>query len=132
MPDIDNLMQEWLPEIEELLRKVNLPTADIDCDYVDIICGILDIPVYKNQIHTLHILFILYSEFKNSQHFKSVAEGQKSEAPSASRIATADFRGVAIISEVRGTERLPQDEHKYIRYIFKALNRLKSFIELIT
>uniref|UniRef100_A0A8C2HK66 Intraflagellar transport protein 46 homolog n=1 Tax=Cyprinus carpio TaxID=7962 RepID=A0A8C2HK66_CYPCA len=42
MPDIDSLMQEWPPEFEELLGKVNLPTADIDCDlaeYVDIMCG---------------------------------------------------------------------------------------------
>jgi len=29
--------------------------------------GILDIPVYKNRIHSLHVLFTLYSEFKNSQ-----------------------------------------------------------------
>ncbi|KAA0704038.1 Intraflagellar transport protein 46 -like protein [Triplophysa tibetana] len=93
MPDIDSLMQEWPSDFEELLGKVNLPTADIDCslaEYVDIICGILDIPVYKNRIHSLHVLFTLYSEFKNSQHFKSV-EGQKSDTPSASHIATAEL-----------------------------------------
>ncbi|XP_051973946.1 intraflagellar transport protein 46 homolog isoform X4 [Xyrauchen texanus] len=98
MPDIDNLMQEWPPEFEELLGKVNLPTADIDCDlaeYVDIICGILDIPVYKNRIQSLHVLFTLYSEFKNSQHFK-VAEGQKSETLSASRTATADLEKLTL------------------------------------
>uniref|UniRef100_A0A3B4DL95 Intraflagellar transport protein 46 homolog n=1 Tax=Pygocentrus nattereri TaxID=42514 RepID=A0A3B4DL95_PYGNA len=70
MPDIDTLMQEWPPEFEELLGKVNLPTADINCglaEYIDIICGILDIPVYKNRIQSLHVLFTLYSEFKNSQ-----------------------------------------------------------------
>uniref|UniRef100_A0A9J8AEB3 Intraflagellar transport protein 46 homolog n=1 Tax=Cyprinus carpio carpio TaxID=630221 RepID=A0A9J8AEB3_CYPCA len=42
MPDTDSLMQEWPPEFEELLGKVNLPTADIDCDlveYVNIMCG---------------------------------------------------------------------------------------------
>uniref|UniRef100_A0A671N5E7 Intraflagellar transport protein 46 homolog n=1 Tax=Sinocyclocheilus anshuiensis TaxID=1608454 RepID=A0A671N5E7_9TELE len=46
MPDIDSLMQEWPPEFEELLGKVNLPTADIDCDlaeYVDIMCGKLQV-----------------------------------------------------------------------------------------
>ena len=40
MPDIDKLMQEWPPEFEELLKEVDLPTADLDCDlstYVDII-----------------------------------------------------------------------------------------------
>ncbi|KAK2871077.1 hypothetical protein Q8A67_023604 [Cirrhinus molitorella] len=99
MPDIDSLMQEWPPEFEELLGKVNLPTADIDCDlaeYVDIICGILDIPVYKNRIHSLHVLFTLYSEFKNSQHFKSVAEGQKSDTPPASRTATAELERLTL------------------------------------
>lgn len=84
MPDIDTLMQEWPPEFEELLGKVNLPTADINCDlgeYIDIICGILDIPVYKSRIQSLHVLFTLYSEFKNSQHFKALAEEQKNETP---------------------------------------------------
>uniref|UniRef100_A0A8C2RPW7 Intraflagellar transport protein 46 homolog n=1 Tax=Capra hircus TaxID=9925 RepID=A0A8C2RPW7_CAPHI len=70
MPDIDTLMQEWSPEFEELLGKVSLPTAEIDCslaEYIDMICAILDIPVYKSRIQSLHLLFSLYSEFKNSQ-----------------------------------------------------------------
>lgn len=29
--------------------------------------AILDIPVYKNKLHSLHVLFTLYYEFKNSQ-----------------------------------------------------------------
>uniref|UniRef100_A0A8C5W8E3 Intraflagellar transport protein 46 homolog n=1 Tax=Leptobrachium leishanense TaxID=445787 RepID=A0A8C5W8E3_9ANUR len=89
MPDIETLMQEWPPEFEELLGKVVLPTADLDCDlptYIDLICGILDIPVYKNRIHSLHVLFSLYSEFKNSQvemytvshiTFQSISRGEK-------------------------------------------------------
>uniref|UniRef100_A0A663ECH5 Intraflagellar transport protein 46 homolog n=1 Tax=Aquila chrysaetos chrysaetos TaxID=223781 RepID=A0A663ECH5_AQUCH len=70
MPDIETLMQEWSPEFEELLGKVGLPTAEMNCDlaeYVDMICAILDIPVYKSRIQPLHVLFSLYSEFKNSQ-----------------------------------------------------------------
>ena len=76
MPEIDTLMQEWPPEFESLLKEVGLPTAELDCDlgeYVDIICSILDIPIYKNssqhneKIQALHVLFTLYSEFKNSQ-----------------------------------------------------------------
>lgn len=42
MPDIETLMQEWPAEMEELLKEVSLPTADLDCDlttYVDLICG---------------------------------------------------------------------------------------------
>ncbi|XP_054989721.1 intraflagellar transport protein 46 homolog isoform X1 [Sorex araneus] len=84
MPDIDTLMQEWSPEFEELLGKVSLPTAEIDCSlaqYTDMICAILDIPVYKSRIQSLHLLFSLYSEFKNSQHFKALAEGKKPFTP---------------------------------------------------
>ncbi|NXN42698.1 IFT46 protein, partial [Rhinoptilus africanus] len=84
MPDIDTLMQEWSPEFEELLGKVGLPTAEMSCDlaeYIDMICAILDIPVYKSRIHPLHVLFSLYSEFKNSQHFKPLADGKKGRSP---------------------------------------------------
>ncbi|TRY90572.1 hypothetical protein DNTS_018354 [Danionella cerebrum] len=110
-------IENWIESISELHRskppatvhytrivyqsvhQVNLPTADLDCDltqYVDIICGILDIPVYKNRIHSLHVLFTLYSEFRNSQHFKTVTEGQKSDTPPASRTATADLERLAL------------------------------------
>ncbi|GAB1294132.1 Intraflagellar transport protein 46 homolog [Apodemus speciosus] len=84
MPDIDTLMQEWSPEFEELLGKVSLPTVEIDCslaEYIDMICALLDIPFYKSRIQSLHLLFSLYSEFKNSQHFKALAEGKKAFSP---------------------------------------------------
>ncbi|GAA6099817.1 intraflagellar transport protein 46 homolog [Tachysurus ichikawai] len=74
-------------------HNVNLPTADINCDlaeYIDIICGILDIPVYKNRIQSLHVLFTLYSEFKNSQHFKNSTESRKSNMSSTQHIATTE------------------------------------------
>ena len=41
MPDVESLMQEWPPEVEEMLKNVNLPSAELDCDlneYIDIIC----------------------------------------------------------------------------------------------
>ncbi|XP_068023934.1 intraflagellar transport protein 46 homolog [Melanerpes formicivorus] len=80
MPDIETLMQEWSPEFEELLGKVVLPTAEMSCElaeYIDMVCAILDIPVYKSRLQPLHVLFSLYLEFKNSQHFKSLADGKK-------------------------------------------------------
>lgn len=92
MPDIDTLMQEWSPEFEELLGKVSLPTAEIDCslaEYIDMICAILDIPVYKSRIQSLHLLFSLYSEFKNSQHFKALAEGKKTFSPPSNSTSQA-------------------------------------------
>uniref|UniRef100_A0A3Q2I0H0 Intraflagellar transport protein 46 homolog n=4 Tax=Equus TaxID=9789 RepID=A0A3Q2I0H0_HORSE len=92
MPDIDTLMQEWSPEFEELLGKVSLPTAEIDCslaEYIDMICAILDIPIYKSRIQSLHLLFSLYSEFKNSQHFKALAEGKKAFTPPSNATSQA-------------------------------------------
>lgn len=74
MPSIDNLMQEWDSEFEELLKTVTLPSADLDCDlahYASIVCSLLDIPVYKSKIQSLHVLFSLYLAFKKHQHFQS-------------------------------------------------------------
>jgi len=76
MPDIDTLMQEWPSQLEEVLKEFGIPTADFDCDvatYVDIICALLDIPVYKSRIQSLHVFFSLYSAFKHSQHFNLLA-----------------------------------------------------------
>jgi hypothetical protein len=32
--------------------------------------ALLDIPVYKSRVQSIHVLFTLFSEFKNSEHFK--------------------------------------------------------------
>merc|ERR1712216_1116017 len=72
MPDIEQLMQVWPAEFEQMLQTVKLPTAELDVDlqtYARLICCIMDIPVYNNIIESLHVLFTLYSEFKNNQHF---------------------------------------------------------------
>ena len=82
MPDIDSLMQEWPPQIEDILRETGIPTADFDCDvatYVDVICALLDIPVYKSRIQSLHVFFSLYSAFKHSQHFNMMAHEEAME-----------------------------------------------------
>ena len=34
----------------------------------------MDIPVYKSRVQSLHVLFTLYSVFKNSAHFRQLAE----------------------------------------------------------
>ncbi|KAJ3290974.1 Intraflagellar transport protein 46 [Borealophlyctis nickersoniae] len=95
MPDIEQLMAEWPPEMDRALSEgeLRLPSADIDLslpDYCRLVCNILDIPVHitpdppstksgktsanpdRNpaaHIEALHVLFTLFSEFKNSQHF---------------------------------------------------------------
>ena len=77
MPDIDWLMQEWPPQVEEMLKESGIPTAEFECDvgtYVDIICGLLDVPIHKSRIQSLHVFFSLYSAFKHSQHFNQLAQ----------------------------------------------------------
>ncbi len=101
MPDIDSLMQEWPADFEDALKEVGIPSAELDCtlqEYADLTCGtfnlqlrssnsfgtdqrsklvkiistgLLDIPVYKSRIQSLHVLFTLYSAFKQSQHFQA-------------------------------------------------------------
>ncbi|KAG7496909.1 intraflagellar transport protein 46-like [Solea senegalensis] len=71
MPDIDSLMQEWPPELEELLSRAQLPPARLHCDlqrYVDVVCSLLDIPVYGSRVQSLHLLFTLYLESRDWQH----------------------------------------------------------------
>ncbi|CAD6193265.1 unnamed protein product [Caenorhabditis auriculariae] len=77
MPDIESLMQEWPPEFEHYLKTVKLPTADLDVSldqYVDLCLNLFDIPVAKSRIQSLHLLFSLFSEFNNSQHFRNLAQ----------------------------------------------------------
>ncbi|GBG90504.1 hypothetical protein CBR_g50849 [Chara braunii] len=77
MPDIEKLMQEWPPEIEELLARIQLPTADLDVDlqtFVRVLCTILDIPLYDNLVESLHVMFTLYLAFKNNPHFAQQAQ----------------------------------------------------------
>ncbi|GLD68848.1 intraflagellar transport protein 46 homolog [Lates japonicus] len=77
MPDIDSLMQEWPAELEELLGRLRLPPARLRCSltqYADAVCALLDIPVYSSRIQSLHLLFSLYLEFRDSQHFTCRAQ----------------------------------------------------------
>lgn len=74
MPSIDSLMQEWPPEVEELLQRHPPPTAALSCStaqYADLICALLDIPVNSSRIQSLHLLFSLYLEFRGLQHFSN-------------------------------------------------------------
>ena len=70
MPDIESLMQVWPPEFEDLLKEVNPPSPELQVDlptYTDLVCALADIPVYKSKVQSLHLLFSLFSEFKNSE-----------------------------------------------------------------
>lgn len=82
MPEIETLMQIWPEQFEAMLAKgdIQLPSVDLDLsiqEYAKLICILLDIPVYEGkQTESLHVLFTLFSEFKNNQHFMGMgAEG---------------------------------------------------------
>ena len=80
MPDFDEqLMQEMNPELESALKEISFPGPEIDMhpgDYAKVILTFLDIPVHKlsnnkSLIESLHVLFTLFSEFRQNQHFKN-------------------------------------------------------------
>lgn len=78
MPEFDDLMQEWAPEMENALHQIPFPGPDIDmhiADYSRLICAMMDIPVHKlannkSVIESLNYLFTLYIEFRDNVHFK--------------------------------------------------------------
>ena len=78
MPDFDDhLMIEMQPELEQALKEMTFPGADIDMtsgDYARIVLTMLDIPVHKlannkSLIESLHVLVTLFSTFRSNQHF---------------------------------------------------------------
>lgn len=59
------------------------PSEDIDltlADYSRVACNILDIPVHPGLANTLveslHVMFTLYSAFKENQHFQINQENE--------------------------------------------------------
>ncbi|GMT32672.1 hypothetical protein PFISCL1PPCAC_23969 [Pristionchus fissidentatus] len=88
MPDVEKLMQEWPDGVERMLKDISLPTAELDVPletFVDLVLNTVDIPVNKSRIESLHMLFSLYSEFKNSQHFRNIGTAEVAK-PKADRL----------------------------------------------
>ncbi|TNM93935.1 hypothetical protein fugu_002111 [Takifugu bimaculatus] len=84
MPTIDSLMQEWPPEVEELLAALQLPSARLGCSlaqYADLTCCLLDVPVYGSRIQALHLLFTLFLESRDLQHFTHGLERSPERIP---------------------------------------------------
>jgi intraflagellar transport protein 46 len=76
MPDIEQLMQVWPSEFEELLKtpQATLPDmTNLGCEveaFARMVCALMDIPVYDKVTESLHVLFTLYSEFQNHAYFQ--------------------------------------------------------------
>lgn len=74
MPELEDLMEPWPDEFENVLKSVVLPSAEMDIsleEYAKIICALLEIPVRGNLIESLHVLFSLYAQFEGNQYFQS-------------------------------------------------------------
>jgi len=68
--------------MEQAFREIEFPNgAEIDMhvsDYARLVLAMCDIPVHKSAtgganksvVESLHILFTLFVEFRNNQHFK--------------------------------------------------------------
>jgi len=73
MPEIDRLMEAWPEEFEAALGTFPLPSPDLDLsllEYAKLLCSILDIPVYDNPIESLHLMFTLFTDFRDNVHFQ--------------------------------------------------------------
>jgi intraflagellar transport protein 46 len=78
MPDLEDLMQEWPPDMAEALAALPLPTTDMDLtleEYSRVICAMLDIPVKGNLIESLHVLFTLFQQFRECGYFRAPSTG---------------------------------------------------------
>lgn len=82
MPNFDDLMSELNPALEESIKEFKFPGPEIDmhtADYARLVCAMLDIPTHKlannkSTIESLHVLFTLFSEFRQNQHFQNNGE----------------------------------------------------------
>lgn len=82
MPDVESLMQVWPERIENLLQDVKFPDGSVNMPtdaYAKIICNMLDVPLHKlnderSLIEALHLVFSVYNEFKENQHFPRGAQ----------------------------------------------------------
>jgi len=85
------LIKVWPETLETVLEKLIFSKEDMSIDltnYAKIICTILDIPIhhinpkYDNRnsiIEGLHVLFSLYSEFKENKHFQNEEQKHKNQ-----------------------------------------------------
>lgn len=74
MPDLDDLMQEWPEEMEAKLKENGFPQAEDDTslsEYITTVCDMFQIPVAKNKIQSIHLLFCLYAAIKQTQLYQA-------------------------------------------------------------
>eukprot|EP00735_Rhodelphis_limneticus_P006343 TRINITY_DN18739_c0_g1::TRINITY_DN18739_c0_g1_i1::g.15216::m.15216 TRINITY_DN18739_c0_g1::TRINITY_DN18739_c0_g1_i1::g.15216 ORF type:complete len:502 (+),score=104.40,sp/Q9NQC8/IFT46_HUMAN/48.02/2e-69,IFT46_B_C/PF12317.3/3.5e+03,IFT46_B_C/PF12317.3/4.2e-82,DUF3220/PF11516.3/2.7e+03,DUF3220/PF11516.3/4e+02,DUF3220/PF11516.3/0.27 TRINITY_DN18739_c0_g1_i1:78-1583(+) len=76
MPDTETLMQLWPQEMEDIISQIAMPDEKLNMsvnEFARLACAILDIPVYGNIVESIHLMFTLYSDFKQNEHFNQEA-----------------------------------------------------------
>ncbi|KAJ8976943.1 hypothetical protein NQ317_010139 [Molorchus minor] len=82
MPDLDDLMQEWPDDMEKELKENGFPKPGEHMsvsEYADMVCKLFQIPVVKNKIQSLHLLFCLYAAIKQTQLYQSASATDEKE-----------------------------------------------------
>lgn len=82
MPDLDELMQQWPEDMEKKLKEEGFPRPGdygSTSDYINAVCEKFQIPVGRNKIQSLHLLFCLYAAIKSSQLYQSTATNGKND-----------------------------------------------------
>lgn len=93
MPDLDDLMQEWPEEMENFIKTRGFPKCEDETElteYVNSVCGLFQIPVVKNRIQMLHLLFCLYAAIKSTQLFQNNQEKSQSSMQNVKKSDEAD------------------------------------------
>lgn len=81
MPDIDDLMQQWPEDLEQKFKNSGFPKPGENqslSDYADVVCNYFQIPIGKNKVQSLHLLFCLYTAIKQTQLFQAQASAKES------------------------------------------------------
>lgn len=73
MPDLDDLMQQWPEEMELKLKENGFPQPGDNTlsEYITTICNMFQIPIAKNKIQSIHLLFCLYAAIKQTQLYQA-------------------------------------------------------------
>ncbi|XP_030763944.1 intraflagellar transport protein 46 homolog [Sitophilus oryzae] len=80
MPDLDTLMEQWPEHMEQKLKTDGFPKPSEDqsvSEYADIVCSYFNIPITKNKIQSLHLLFSLYTAIKQAKVHQAQVETEK-------------------------------------------------------
>lgn len=76
--------------------------------YAKLLLTVLDIPVYENVVESLHVMFSLYSEFMQSQHFAQMIHGPSDMAP-------AELTSILdTTAAVGGGDRVGQEQENFL------------------